>query len=218
MNRSSLPKLQQRILELLAAVQFATPHQLADLCGVQPPAISKATSTLYELGLIDGSLFSRPMIWNLAPAGGNLLGAPLAAGRRHASWSVMAHACHCNALAEQLRESYKGFRFLSRLQLLKRGFNPAHGEHGAIDDSGISYFVLLDDYMMPSHRISRSWTRRHTPNRKYWPDYTGGKFCETVQAFLVATTDEKHAKRHEKWILKEGLPADVIYIKPLWLI
>lgn len=206
----------KRILEQLTKIKFATPEQLSRLCNSKPQNISTAVNELINADLLGGSLLSRPMILHLTPAGYRRMGEPMPSGRRHSSWSVMAHACHVNAVAEILATENKGFRFLSRLALLKQGFNPGHGEHGATCDSGTSWFVLLDDYFMGSDRIKRSWTRRHTPNLKYWPDYTGHAWREVVQRFLVVTTDTDHAARHQKVILKERLPAKVLLIKPLW--
>lgn len=216
MSRSCLSALQNLILAKLGKLEFATPGQLQERSGVKQPAISKAVEVLLEEGLIDGHLHSRPMILHLTPAGGRLLDTPLPAGRRRASWSVMAHACHRNAAAEILAARHPGFAFLSRQDLLKAGFNPGHGEHAAKDAAGKSWFVLLDDNLMGSERIKRAWTRRHVPNRKYWPDATGRKMSEVAQQFLVVSTDEANAERHRARILKDRLPADVLTIQPLW--
>jgi hypothetical protein len=212
----TLSDLQQRILERLADVRFSTNAQLASWCKVQAPAITKAVQWLIYLGLIEGSLTTRPMILHLSYGGGQFLNKPQPYDRRYASWSVMAHACHANAVQEMLLKEYPGFRFLSRDQLLRQGFNPGHGEHGAIDDSGVAWFVLLDDFMMGSDRIARAWMRRHAPNRKYWPDHTGRAWRDVVQRFLVVCTDDHHAERHRKWILKNHLPAEVRQLTPLW--
>jgi hypothetical protein len=217
MRRSpTLPDLQHRILERLADVRFSTNAQLASWCKVQPPAITKAVQRLIDFGLVEGSLITRPMILHLSYAGGQILNKPQPYERRYTSWSVMAHACHANVVQEMMLEKHPGFRFLSREALLKQGFNPGHGEHAAVDDTGIAWFVLLDDFLMGSDRIARAWTRRHTPNRKYWPDHTGRAWCEVVQRFLVACTDEQHSLRHRKWILKNKLPAEVMQLSPLW--
>jgi hypothetical protein len=212
----TLPKLQNLILEQLVKVRFATNRQLASMCGAQAPNTSNALKGLLNIGLIDGFLHSRPMILYLTPAGCRLMGAPMPPGRHHASWSIMAHACHRNAAAEDLAARHPGFYFLSRPTLLKQGFNPGHGEHAAIDGAGKTWFVLLDDCLMGSDRIKRSWTRRHVPSKKYWPDATGRKMCEVAQGFLVVSTDEDNAERHRARILKDGLPADVLTLKALW--
>lgn len=217
MRRSpTMSKLQQLVLERLADVQYATNAQLARWCNVQAPAILKSVQQLIAEDLIDGSLRTRPMILHLTYAGGQFLNKPQPYGRRHASWSVMAHACHLNAAQEVMIKSRPGFSFLSRETLFKQGLNPAFGEHGAIDDEGKAWFVLLDDYLMTSDRITRSWTRRHTPNLKYWPDHTGQVWRDLVNRFLIVCTDEQHAARHRKWILKNGIPAEVMQITPLW--
>lgn len=214
----ALSTLQLRILERLADVRFSTNAQLASWCKVQAPAISKAVQRLNELDLVDGVLMTRPMILRLTCAGGRAVNQPQPYDRRHVSWSVMAHACHRNELALVMAEAVPGFRFASRLSLLKQGFNPGHGEHAAVDGNGMSWFVLLDDFLMGSDRIARAWTRRHAPNRKYWPDPTGRAWCDVAQRFLVACTNERHSQRHREWILKHRLPAEVREITPLWKI
>ena len=146
MRRSaSLPVLHKKILDQLAQVRFATNTQLVKLCDSHASHVSTAVKELLNVGLIDGSLLTRPMILHLTHAGGRQLDVPMPSGRRHASWSVMAHACHRNAAGEILATENNGFRFLSRLTLLKQGLNPGHGEHGATDDTGKAWFVLLDD-------------------------------------------------------------------------
>jgi hypothetical protein len=212
----TLPKLQNLILEQLVNVRFATSRQLASMGGAQASNTSSALKELLNIGLIDGFLHSRPMILHLTSAGCRLMGAPMPPGRHHASWPVMAHACHRNAAAGMLAARHPGFAFLSRQDLLRAGFNPGHGEHAAKDATGKSWFVLLDDNLMGSERIRRAWTRRHVPNQKYWPDATGRKMSEVAQGFLVVSTDEANAERHRARILKDQLPADVLTIKPLW--
>jgi len=211
-----LSPAQNCILEQLARVQFATRAQLAHGCDVSKEAISSATQVLYELGLIDGSLLSKPKIFNLTLAGARLFNIPLPAGGRHASWSVMAHACHLNEFENIYAKSHPGFRMLSRLALLKKGLNPAHGEHAALGGDQKTWFVLLDDYLMGSDRISRSWERRHTPNVKYWPDPAGRIFNELAHHYLVVTTDPNQAERHNAWVEKHEIPAEVLTIPALW--
>ena len=122
----------------------------------------------------------------------------------------------CERVEEVMVKKHSGFRFLTREKLFKHGLNPAFGEHGAMDEEGKAWFVLLDDYLMTSDRITRSWTRRHTPNLKYWPDHTGRAWCDVAQRFLVVSTDDQHAARHRKWILNHRLPAEVMRLTPLW--
>lgn len=216
MRPVALSQLQNAILAKLGEVQFATPKQLQIWCGVQHPAISKAVAVLLNEGLIDGYLHSRPAILHLTTVGGRLLDKPLPAGRRNASWSVMSHACHLSEVQTLMATSRSGFRVLPRDVLFQQGLFPAFGEHGAVDGEGKSWFVLLDDYLMTSDRITRSWTRRHTPNKKYWPDPTGRAWRDVVQRFLVVSTDESNAARHRAWILKNHLPAEVVHLTPLW--
>lgn len=208
--------LDHEILTTLGRLMFATANQLAYWCDTTPLAIYKRLPVLVAENLIAGEEHARPAIWRLTFAGGRRVNKPMPAGRRHASWSVMAHACHRNASEISLRESRRGFRFLDRLTLLKSGLNPAFGEHAGNDESDLSTFVLVDDYMMGSDRIARSWQRRHKPNPKYWPDPAGRVWRELAQDYLVVCTDEHHAERHRDWLASQSIPAEVLTIDPLW--
>lgn len=213
---ATLSNIENQILDRLAEVNYSTSKQLVRWLNVQASHISQCIKKLVALNLVDGNFITRPMILHLTQAAGRLLNVPQPYDRRHASWSVMAHACHLNEVQALMLEKHAGFRFLSRETLYKQGFNPGFGEHCAVDDSGTTWFVILDDYLMGSDRIKRSWTRRHTPNTKYWPDHTGRAWCEVVNRFVVICTDESHALKHQKYITMAGLPAEVIQIKPLW--
>lgn len=216
MKPSALNGVQREVLATLAAVHCATLSQLAHLSRKQQTHVSTAAQALAELGLIEIETLSKPRIYRIAYAGCATLGIPAPSGRRLPTFAVMAHHCHRNEVAIAMAKAVPGFRFLSRLELLKKGFNPGTGEHGADDDSGTAWFVLIDDYLMGSERIARAWRRRHTPNPKYWPDKTGRVWGEVVKRFLVVTTDEGQADRHRARILRERLPAEVMLIKPLW--
>ena len=211
-----LTAVQNCILEQLARVQFVTQKQLIYWCGVNASSISTSVRGLIDTGLIDGSLLSRPQLFHLTSAGARLVNVHMPAGGRHASWSVMAHACHLNEFEIMFEKKHPGFRMVSRLSLLKKGLNPAHGEHAAVDGDKKTWFVLLDDYSMGSDRITRSWERRHTPNLKYWPDPTGRAFNELAHHYIVVTNDPVQAERHNEWIAKAGLPAEVLTIPALW--
>ena len=212
-----LTAVQNSILEQLARVQYATNKQLIYWCDVTASSISTSVHSLLNAGLIEGSLFSRPQLFYLTSAGARLVNVHLPAGGRHASWSVMAHACHLNAFEIAFAKQHQGFRIVSRLALLKQGLNPAHGEHAAVDGNKKTWFVLLDDYQMGSDRITRSWTRRHTPNLKHWPDPTGRAWNELAHHFLVVVTDHNQAERHNSWLEKYGIPATVFNIPALWI-
>lgn len=208
--------LDHEILSALGRLMYATTAQLAYWCHDTPLAIYKRLPILAEQNLIAGEEQVRPAVWRLTFAGARLINKPMPAGRRHASWSVMAHACHRNEVEITLRATRKGFHFLDRLSLLKSGLNPAHGEHAGVDDANVATFVLVDDYLMGSDRIARSWTRRHTPNPKYWTDPTGKIWGEVMQDYLVACTDERHAQTHTQWLESQAIPATVVNVKGLW--
>lgn len=211
-----LASLDHAILRSLGRVEFATRAQLAHWCGVDPATASKATGRLRELGLMWANDHVRPVIWHLSHAGAETINIRAPTEGRRISWSVMAHACHRNALEIELGRRHGGFRFLSRQSLLKQGLNPVHGEHAGVDETSKSWFVLLDDYLMTSRRIASSWNRRHVPTRKYWPEATGRAWCEIVQHYIVCCTDRAHAETHRRWIAAHDIPADLTVIAPLW--
>ena len=124
----ALTQLQHRILATLSRVQHATPLQLAHWGGVQAPAVSKAVKGLLDCALLGGSLLTRPMIVYFTRAAGRILQVPPPSGGRQASWSVMAHACHRNALEISMAATHKGFQFRSRPELFANGLNPGFGE------------------------------------------------------------------------------------------
>lgn len=212
----ALNDLQHGVLRTLGRLRFATEAQLAYWNGVGVSAVSKTLAKLIDAELVAVEKQSRPGIWRLTFAGAAVVRMPMPSGGRHSSWSVMAHACHVNEVEIRLRESiYKGFQFMSRLELLKQGFNPAWGEHaGSCGNQSI--FVLVDDYAMTSDRIARSFARRHAPNPKYWPDAAGRVWGEVMQSYIVACTDPIHVETHRAYITKSQLPADVVSVPALW--
>jgi hypothetical protein len=210
-----LSETQELIIHALARVSYATGAQLQFWSQVDQSNVSRALNMLREQDLIDTTQ-TRPAIYFLTTAAYAMLHQPMPAGDRYASWSVMAHACHRNAFENQMAREQGSFRFLPRLSLFKQGLHPAHGEHAAVDAAGKTWFVLLDDYMMASDRIARSWTRRHTPSKKYWNDPTGRVWREVANRYVVVTTSPRQADRHADFIKQSEFPADVMCIAALW--
>jgi len=213
-------------MEQLSINDFATPAQLAAFCDVQMPAISKATKQLQSQSMIVLEEGFRPSVLRLSFKGARMMGKVLSSGKRSPSAGVQQHACHRNEAALILSQTYPGFAWTPKKQLLAHGLRPALGEHAAMDDSGLSHLVLLDDYQMESNRILRSWTRRHTPDTKHYPLHNGQRWCDLANHFVIATTSIEQANRHQQWIegtyktLREGdarLPEiNIIKIEPLW--
>ena len=216
----------ESILDVLSHNDFATPAQLANMCGVQVPAISKAMQQLASQSLIVIESGFRPAILRLSCTGARTMDKMLTSGKRTPSASVQQHACHRNEIGRVLSDKYPGFKWTPRLQLFKHGLRPAIGEHGAIDQLGRSYLVLLDDYCMASNRILRTWARRHAPDMNHYHEHTGQRWCDLANHFIVATTSTKQAERHQKWIGRHHkdcknpelrLPdIEVISVDPLW--
>lgn len=215
-RRQPLNDLQHGILDTLGRVNYATAGQFAHWHQVSVSAISRVLAKLIDAGLVRCEDNSSPSIWRLSFRGASVIRTPLPAGRRYPSWSVMAHGCHRNATEIALQSRFPEFGFLSRLALMKQGFNPAHGEHAGVDTRGTSTFVLLDDYLMQPERIAHSWGRRHTPNRKYWPDPAGRVWGEVMQRFIIVSTDPLHLNNHREFLAEHPLPADLLYVEALW--
>lgn len=216
----------ESIMDVLTHNDFATPAQLAALCEVQLPAISKAMQQLASKSLIVVETGFRPAILRLSCTGARTMDKVLTSGKRTPSASVQQHACHRNEVGMVLSDKYPGFAWTPKLQLLRHGLRPAIGEHGATDQTGRSYLVLLDDYMMAPNRILRTWARRHAPDMNHTHDHTGQRWCDLANQFIVATTSERQAERHQKWIAKYNqdckspdsqLPdIEVVSVDPLW--
>ena len=216
------------IMEQLAINEFATPAQLAALCQVQLPAISKAIKQLQTQSMIVTEPGFRPSVLRLSFKGARMLGKRLPSGKRSPSAAVQQHACHRNEAALVLSEKYEGFQWTPKSQLLSHGLRPALGEHAATDAEGCAHLVLLDDYLMTSDRILRSWTRRHTPDTRHYPVHIGQRWCDLANNFVIVTTSEDQAHRHQTWIeqhhkkVRQGdarLPdIDIVAIDPLWVL
>jgi len=215
LHRHVLSSSQERLLQVLARVQFATAAQLSIWCDVSLRTICTNLEALYEMRFIQTGADTKPQIWHLTHAAGARMKVPMPSGRRHSSWSVMQNAVHRNAVEILLAKDYLGFRFLTRHQLYKKGFNPSHGEYAGVDEKGTTWLVLIDDYMMESRVIEKHWNRIHRPPRKYWPD-VGRSWSSTVNKYLVVTTSLEHLQRHEDFVETSTVPADVLYLKPIW--
>ena len=199
----------------LARTQFATADQLAIWCRVSKQALSLYLKALHRAGLVETGADTKPQIWQLTLAGAARMQVPMPSGRRHSSWAVMQNAAHRNAVEILLAKEHTGFHFLSRRQLYKKGFNPSHGEHAGTDATGTTWLVLVDDFMMESRVIDKHWNREHRPPRRYWPE-VGRRWSNTVNRYLVVTTSNEHLTRHELFVSQSQVPADVMYLKPLW--
>jgi len=213
----ALSSLQEKILEALVQRHFATPGQLQTLCAAQKWDISRSVDALHSLELVDVHSMVRPHICCLTNRGAAVLNSALPSGGRRPSWSVMAHACHRNAFEIAMREKHSRFRFFPRLALLKQRLNPAHGDHAAlIDDTSTTWYVLLDDYLMPPKRLTHRWTREHRPSVRHAQPGPRRRWRDVANAFVVVCTDEKHAARHRAVIARDRLPAEVYELEAIW--
>lgn len=213
------------IMAFLNQNDFATQKQLVHWCHVSLASVSRAAAKLQAQNLIVSEKFN-PAILRLSSKGARMMDTMVSSGKRTPSAAVQQHACHKNEIFFSLSEKYDGFSWTLKKQLLSHGLRPTLGEHAATDKEGRSYFILLDDYLMASNRIQRTWTRRHTPDLDYYSDHTGQRWCDLANNLIVVTTSEEQAQRHLKWADKYNqsckageikLPAiELLVIKPLW--
>ena len=206
--RGTMTGLEHGILRELARVGYATTAQLATWSHVSLATAGRAAAALSKAGLVRVWNPPRPAIWGLAGTA--------SLRRPRASWHLMAHVCHRNALEIELSRQLGGFCFLPRPALLCQGLRPAQGEHGGLDASGRSWLALVDDGAVAGGRIAHAWRRRHTPDPRYWPDPTGRAWCEVVHRFVVGCTDPARTLRHRGWIATHDVPASVCDIPLLW--
>ena len=214
----NLNKTDKCLLQTLSRLKFATRSHLAYWCKVHVSTILRRLRALQSAGLVTSDENQDPAIWTIKNLAASVLLTSLPSGGRRASWSVMAHACHANEVEIMLdgAKDSKGFRFLDRATLFKRGLNPGHGEHGGIDEAKRAYLILLDDYMMKPERIGHTWTRAHHPPRKFFDGNRQLSWSKIVNHFIVATTDEFRAAQHAAWLERHEIPARVITIRSLW--
>lgn len=214
----TLNRLDKLILQNLSRVRFATRSQLAYWCVEHVSNISNRLILLEKAKIVTGETHTRPTIWSITPLGASLMLTSPPSGGRRSSWTVMSHVCHRNAVEILLaaEKESAGFHFLDHQYLVTRGLNPAFGEHCGTDNEGRIYLVLIDDYLMKSSRIAHTWNRVHHPPRKYFSGNRVFTWPQFVNYFIVATTDELRAEKHQAWIEKNVIPARVIVIKPLW--
>lgn len=211
-------ELDRCLLKTLARVKFATPAQLAYWCNAHRTSIQRRLARMESEDMVVAHTHQQPTIWALKHSAAALMQTRLPAGGRRASWSVMAHTCHKNAVEIQLgeEEGTRGFRFLDRAFFWKHGLNPAHGENGGVDQAKRAYLVLLDDYRMQPQRIGHTWVREHKPPRQFFSGHRNVAWSEIVHQYLVVTTDSVRAEQHQSWIERHTIPARVLTIRPLW--
>lgn len=215
MSLACLSPTQQTILHNFKHLDYATVEQLQYWAGVSQAGVRKTLFFLQDAGLVDDEKQVTPHVWKLSRMGSRLVGQPLPSGFRQSSWSVMAHICHRNQVEIFLRESLSDFLFFKKTALLRLGLNPSHGEHAGKQDGKI-LFILLDDYLMGSDRITKVLSRAHKKNPKYCKLNRSVNWNMILNSYLVVTTDRYQQTKHERWIKKKGIEAELIYLPPLW--
>ncbi len=188
-------------LKVLGRVMYATSGQL-DQWGIAQYAVSRMLPKLEKQGLVHVNREVRPNIIALTHKGGSVVDRPLPSGKGYTSWAVMAHRCYRNEVELVLRNTYPNFTFFNRKYAYARGLNPARGEHGASDESGKIYLVVLDDYLMQPRRISHCWTRPHSPNPRYYNDSASRRWRDIAEELIVVASDPYQGQRHRKFLKK----------------
>ncbi len=215
MRLACLSPAQQTVLESFKRLGYATLNQVQYWSENTLAHVWRSLVYLQSGGLVECEKQVRPHVWKLSRMGSRLVGQPLPSGFRQSSWSVMAHICHRNQVEIFLRESLSGFQFLKKTALLRLGLNPSHGEHAGKQEGKI-LFILLDDFLMGSDRITRVLSRAHKKNPKYCKLNRSVNWSMVLNDYLVVTTDRYQQTKHERWINKKNIKAELIYLPPLW--
>jgi len=215
MSLACLSPVQETVLEGLNRLNYATVTQLHYWSQVSLTAIRDGLAFLQEAGFVASEKQVKPHVWQLSFAGAHLVGRSLSSGLRQPSWSVMSHICHRNQVEIQLRRRYANFFFLKKTALFRLGLNPSHGEHAGVQ-AGKLFFVLLDDYLMGSNRITKVLSRDHRKHPKYCSLNKSVNWRMVLGRYLVVTTDLHQKSRHERWIQKQKINAELLYLPPLW--
>lgn len=188
-------------LQVLGRLMYATPGQL-DAWGIPQYAVSRMLPKLERLGLVQVNRAVRPNIIALTHKGGGVVDRPLPSGKSYTSWAVMAHRCMRNEVELALRLRHPRFTFFSRKYAFARGLNPARSEHGGSDEHGKVYLVVIDDYFMQPRRLAHCWTRRHSPNPRYYQDTAGRRWQDVSEDLIVVANDIHQAARHRQFLGK----------------
>jgi hypothetical protein len=214
----ALPESHRKVLEALAARQFATEGQLEALCAMKQPFVNRTLRALEDNAMVEAvHMQSKPYVYCLAARGAAALAINLPSGGRDAAWPVIAHACNRNAFEIKMREQYPRFRFLTRLSLLKQGLFPARGDHAAlIDDTATTWYVILDDWQMPPRTLVHRWTREHARSLRHAKPGPARRWRDVANRFIVACTDSRHAEDHRRVITEQKLPAEVVVFEGPW--
>ncbi len=215
MKPVTLRPAEKVILKHIQRLGYATEEQLVYWSGYHVSTVSRALSSLRGIRMVKSEKAVLPNIWKLTWSGARVVEQSLSWNLRKPSWSVMAHTCHRNQCEMLLREQHPDFRFLDKASLFRIGLNPSHGEHAGVQDGKI-VFVLLDDYLMGSNRISTTLSRRHRLNEKYCDLKISVNWSMIFKRFIVASTHEKQIKRHERFLQRKGLEAELLYVPPIW--
>ncbi|MFQ5543874.1 MAG: hypothetical protein ACE5FY_05935 [Nitrospiria bacterium] len=215
MRLTCLSPTQQAILEGFKRLHYATVNQLHYWSGVTLAPVRKSLLSLQAAGYVECEKQVRPHVWKLSRTGSRLVAQPLPSGFRQPSWSVMAHTCHRNQVEMVLRKRLSSFMFLKKTALFRLGLNPSHGEHAGTQ-AGKIFLILLDDYLMGSDRITKVLSRAHRKNPKYCNLNRSVNWNMVINRYLVVTTDPHQKSLHERWIKKQNIQAELVYLPPLW--
>jgi len=219
LRHSQVSTPRRNVLMVLQRLQYATADQVAYWVSERSKSsIYELLTSLEQSGFILRHKAIQPHIFALTRKGYRITNATAPAGSRVESWSVMTHRCHRNLAEIRLREHYDTFQFSSRMDLYRYGFNPGHGEHLGIVDKSTRIFMLLDDYLFDSSRISHAWDRTHTPNRVHFErDKRVHKWSELATHYVIAVTDAAQYEIHKSYIHKHQIPqAAMLKVEAIW--
>lgn len=219
LRHSQVSSPRRDVMRVLQRLQYATVAQVAYwLSDRSQSAIYELLSSLEQSGFIVRHKAIQPHIFALTRKGYRLTNAKAPAGSRVESWSVMTHRCHRNLAEIRLREHYQDFQFSTRLDCYRYGLNPGHGEHFGVIEPGQFIFMLLDDYLFESTRISHAWNRTHAPHRIHFErENRVHKWSELATHYVIAVTDAVQYDAHMAYVQKYQLEnTAMLKLEAIW--
>lgn len=205
------------LLNLLLRLQVATVAQLQYwFRGSHESSLSRLCSQLAITGYLKINQKKKPYAIKLASKGARYLQTDCKTD--WPSFAATQQIVLKNDVEIALRKTFGNIIYLKRPTLWRLGLNPGIGEH-AFRFGDQLFFVLIDDYLMESNRISHCLSRAHTPHEQYY-DVTqaGGSstWADYADRVVVFSCDEDHLEQHQTYLEKQTIKADCHYLPATW--
>jgi AraC-like DNA-binding protein len=179
-----------------------TAAQFAAFSDKRIDAARRLLAELVARGLVEAHKEIRPHVYRLSSGGAARLGKSFQ--RR---W-ISASAMHQYLMRNEVELKYRkegDYRYFDRVELFKLGFHPSVAEHileTTRDGVNRRSLILIDDYIMPLHRIGQRLARLHSPAKKY---YTGDQrqWLQLIDQVVIFTTEKERVSVHKKALKDE---------------